>query len=956
MSNFPPSDQLESLLLLLAYRRGVLAPEFNEALRGQLQQQAADILKQHQGNLVEAISSLVNSDQPTASLADFETIGPNSLPNADPLTSSPQSPGVPLPPSVLTSADSSSEPQTAWQTQPPTDAPPSDVPPSRARSVKMLPRPLEAERFVLTGELGQGGLGRVMTAEDRQLGRRVAVKQIRDDCADEPLFRAKFDLEARLTGNLEHPGIIPIYAYGQDQAGRMYYAMRVVDGRDLRDEIREFHTNQKSTASNFQSSIFRALIGRLIDVGQAVEYAHSQGVLHRDLKPNNVMVGKFGETILLDWGLAKSLSKDHSAAADAQTPRQVAIQPAAKAVGETSQMETQPGQALGTPGYASPEQLSGQSDALGPATDVYGLGAILYEMLVNRPPIELSDRETMCRQTIRGEIAPPRTVSARIPKPLAAIAMRALATQPAERYPTAAAVLGDLEHWLADEPTWAHQDSWTERGARWVRRHRAAVLASLIALMAIALITTSAAMLINRQRVAAKQLADENGQLAESNLSLANDEAAAREQAELRLEESTAVTDFLVDVLGRPDPETDGRSVKVADVLLDAFDKLADRNLTNTSKNAVLRAIASSLFGLGLYDETLPVVDAALATLADESTKQLNPLTQFDTVNLAGKCYLLSGKTTEAEKLFRRALTTAEDYRETVPLTKVNAARLNLIEVLRRAGQPIAAIEQADKALTQLSASQGEAAEGTLVARNLLAILNADNGFPEKAIPLYQRNLELLLLELDETAGIVLATKNNLASAFRKTKQFELAEPLFLEVLATRRETLGDEHMGTLGTMNNLAMLYGDMGDWQKNNELTEQVYQICKKAYGESNRQTLVVLNNLAFGAMRLNDLPRATELFERSLNLRKQSLPAEHPDVLEAENNYGFILAQNGEHELALTHYETALRGQQRVFPAGDSRTLDTLENLIETQQALGNQAAVEESQQLFDTLSKQ
>lgn len=236
-----------------------------------------------------------------------------------------------------------------------------------------------------------------------------------------------------------------------------------------------------------------------------------------------------------------------------------------------------------------------------------------------------------------------------------------------------------------------------------------------------------------------------------------------------------------------------------------------------------------------------------------------------------------------------------------------------------------------------------------------MALLNADNGFPEKAILLYQQNLKLLLLEMDETAGIVLATKNNLASAFRKTKQFELAEPLFLEVLAARREILGEEHMGTLGTMNNLAMLYGDMGNWKKNNELTDQVYQICRKAYDESNRQTLVLLNNLVFGAMRLEDLPRAKELFERSLVLRKQSLPAEHPDVLEAENNYGFILAKNGEQELALTHYETALRGQQKFLPEGDSRKLSTLENLIETQRAMGNQATVEKYQQLFDTLNK-
>jgi tRNA A-37 threonylcarbamoyl transferase component Bud32 len=154
-------------------------------------------------------------------------------------------------------------------------------------------------------EGGKGGMGEISIAEDQEVGRQVALKQIRTDCADSMSHRLKFQLEAEITGNLEHPGIVPIYSLGKDPSGRPFYAMRLVRGDNLNRAIDEFHRRGTSQKPDYVSVEFLTLIDRLIDVAQAISYAHSRGVLHRDLKPGNILVGNFGETLVIDWGLVR---------------------------------------------------------------------------------------------------------------------------------------------------------------------------------------------------------------------------------------------------------------------------------------------------------------------------------------------------------------------------------------------------------------------------------------------------------------------------------------------------------------------------------------------------------------------------------------------------------------------------------------------------------------------------
>ncbi len=206
-------------------------------------------------------------------------------------------------------------------------------------------------------------------------------------------------------------------------------------------------------------------------------YAHSRGVLHRDLKPANVMLGNYGETLVVDWGLAKQFTRTETERASGET----SLPPAFTSGPEGA---TQAGQALGTPAFMSPEQAAGRWNVLGPASDIYSLGAMLYTLLTGRPPFQNPVAELMLVQVIQGEFLPPRQVKRDVPRGLAAICLKAMARQPADRYESARALADDVEHWLADEPVSAHRESIWERTKRLCRRRPlyAAAMGFLVAM------------------------------------------------------------------------------------------------------------------------------------------------------------------------------------------------------------------------------------------------------------------------------------------------------------------------------------------------------------------------------------------------------------------------------------------------------------------------------------------
>lgn len=385
------------------------------------------------------------------------------------------------------------------------------------------------ERFRKIRSHAVGGLGEVYLAHDEQLNRVVALKELQRQYSSDPAKQARVLLEGEVTGSLEHPGIVPVYAMGQRKAGEPFYVMRFIRGESLRKAIREFHRTAKSRGAFSRSSPeFRYLLHRFIAVCNAVAYAHDRGVLHRDLKPENVMLGKFGETLTVDWGMARVIGtpdkEDHS---------EISL------IGKCSprlSTVTQEGSALGTPAYMSPEVAAGKLNSVGPACDVFSLGATLYCLLTNRPPLHADSLPELLRKAERCDFPAPRELNRKVPRALDAICCRAMALEPADRYKSALGLADDVESWLADERVLAYSEPWLERLIRWARRHRSWAVAGIAAAACVTMISLVAAGLINRARHEAIILAEQNAALAER-------ERAARKAAVEKFAESRRTVD-----------------------------------------------------------------------------------------------------------------------------------------------------------------------------------------------------------------------------------------------------------------------------------------------------------------------------------------------------------------------------------------------------------------------------
>jgi serine/threonine-protein kinase len=341
-----------------------------------------------------------------------------------------------------------------------------------------------------------GGLGDVYVAEDLELHREVALKEIKPDRADDPLSQARFVREAEVTGNLEHPGVVPVYGLGSYADGKPYYAMRFIHGETFKDAIDRYHSAEAQARSASERSLeFRQLLTRFVAVCNAVAYAHSRDVLHRDLKPANVMLGKFGETLVLDWGLAKPRGVSSDVA-----------QPEGDSAFAVAADFTQAGDRLGTLAYSSPEQAVGHLDAMGPASDVYSLGCTLYTVLTGKSPFPGNDADDVLARVCKAQFNPPRQAETRTPPALDAICRKAMALRSLDRYQTPLDLAADVEHWMADEPVGPYRDPWSVRFARWGRQHRMKLVSSVVFLVTASVaLSVSTGLVWSEQQKTAEQ-------------------------------------------------------------------------------------------------------------------------------------------------------------------------------------------------------------------------------------------------------------------------------------------------------------------------------------------------------------------------------------------------------------------------------------------------------------------
>jgi serine/threonine protein kinase len=379
------------------------------------------------------------------------------------------------------------------------DPPPSEVgQPESHKEVR--------ERYRVLHPHAKGGLGEVFVAQDAELHRQVALKFLKPQFKSDSGACARFLLEAEITARLEHPGVVPVYGLVPQPDGTNAYAMRFIEGETLKDAIERLHLPQTSpeptgeaagklkgilgtiwngwvffVAINFlvflprrlsrdprgYRLVLRQLLNRFVVVCNTVAYAHSRGIIHRDIKPANIMLGRFGETLLVDWGLAKRVQRVETRVSTGEDSLVPQIAPP----GELTRM----GEAAGTPQFMSPEQAAGRWDNVGPASDIYSLGATLYVLLTGGLPFQAKAISNLLDDVQQGKFPRPRERRRGISRALEAICLKAMAIRPEDRYASALDLATDIERWLADEPISAWRRPWVGRVYHWLTRSRESI-------------------------------------------------------------------------------------------------------------------------------------------------------------------------------------------------------------------------------------------------------------------------------------------------------------------------------------------------------------------------------------------------------------------------------------------------------------------------------------------------
>jgi eukaryotic-like serine/threonine-protein kinase len=502
------------------------------------------------------------------------------------------------------------------------------TPPPKPKDGKKQPLPKEIGNYEIMSVLGRGGMGIVYKARHRKLGREVALKMVLagSHASEEQLER--FIAEAKAVAHMQHPNIVQIFEVGEHD-GLPFFSLEYVDGDSLDKNVR-LQPLEPQYAAKLTETLTRAM-----------QYAHDHKVLHRDIKPANVLMSSEGIPKITDFGLAKRLEDADDAGS------------------------TRTGTIMGTPAYMSPEQARGDVHALGPATDQYSLGAMLYEFLTGRPPFMAAKAVDTILQVIKNEPIPPRQLQPKLPIDLETICLKALQKDPSQRYANCAAMADDLQLFLRGEPISARPVGRTERAWRWCRRNPLVATLSAVALFglfAVAVVSSISAWMVSSKNEELKGL---NSTLATT----VNDLAASnriKEEQKKKLEETNKELETTIIELGNSNKENQRRSERLQSFVQDSFEELSkiDVKLNPRMKGYVDQAVAKSL----------PIVDEIAIELGEEGQ---GAATKMALLRLVGFAYRDQGRGADAERIFSSLIELAR--RRFKLMEGSDASRSNLV-------------------------------------------------------------------------------------------------------------------------------------------------------------------------------------------------------------------------------------------------------------------------------------
>lgn len=779
--------------------------------------------------------------------------------------------------------------------------------PHRLGELKSQGPSLLGGRFRILRPYAKGGLGKISTAEDMELHREVALKEIQRQYADLAESRSRFIQEGEITGRLEHPGIVPVYGMGTFADGRPFYAMRLIRGQSLKEAIKKYHTNrvEKQSTENGDFEL-RALLRRFIDICNAVEYAHSMGILHRDLKPSNVMLGQYGETLVVDWGLAKPIGRPTS---DGPRDEQVLTRDSV----EDSAM-TQTGRIVGTLAYMSPEQAAGDISRLAPASDIYSLGATMYSLLTGHDAIDSSNVAQALKAISIGHFPRPSEVNPHVALPLQSICLKAMGLDPKDRYATPRSMADDIEKYLADEPVTAHCDRSFDKVRRWIRKHpRVTSLAAASLLFAVLGSGTIAAIVGSHSR----RLAVE------------------KHRAEY-------VADYLVRAFRSPDPELDGTKISIAEVLERTARELdTDFSGDPETRMRLFSAIGETYLGLGLYREAIPLLskarDGATALFGDNNVATL---TAND--NLAVGFHFMSDFNQEIAILEGTLRQAKAHLGASHPLTLLSSHHLARAYVAKGDTRNV---EKGIKLYVDTLAAQqlhlGMSHKQTLQTTNDLAEAYLDRHDFVPALALCKPALAVAE-EMPDMNTVVLSLRATAASAHLSRGEFQEAIRIYEEALSGLKAKLDDDHPQVLIVRFNLARAIAEQGDVAQSATIVEDVWNKQRVRLGERHRDTLLSMSRLGdlcrHGAGGGNQ--RAIAILSECLELQTEVLGPNHVDTLITAHDLALSLQQAGKVDEAIQMLERTVNGLQSSRGRYDTFTLQANQHLADAYAETGQQ----------------
>ena len=806
--------------------------------------------------------------------------------------------------------------------------------------------PARIGAYVVLEMIGEGGMGVVYRARQQKPDRLVALKLVRPGLLTPRMIR-RFELESEALGRLQHPGIAQVYEAGATETawGRQpYFAMELVEGTPLDEHVRGAGLSTRGVLEVF------------LKVCDAVQHAHQKGVIHRDLKPGNIVVDRAGQPKVLDFGIARTAVLK----GDEEGPG------GASARG----MATEQGQVLGTVPYMSPEQVGGDQDEVDTRTDVYALGVVLYELLSGRLPHDVTAKTLPEAARIIAETRarPLSSIARHVPTDLSTIVAKALEGDRARRYQSASDLAADIGRFLRDEPVTARPAGRLYLTAKFVRRNRVLVGAAGVA--AVFLVAGVAATLWQASLAArGRDLAVWNEREARAAEVRAKDEAAT----------STRVVEFLTGVMASANPEVSlGRDLTVRELLDTAAASLgpqfADRPAV---EGAVRHALAQSYHGLAKFDQAEAQYDLSIERLA--GSLGATDRRTIEVRRSRGALLADAGRLDEAEAAARANL---DDLKRTfgdgdvdVPVATMELGRvmqemgrMTEAEGLMRAGLEPARLAYGGTdpryvtTLHNLATSlegQGKFAEAealfrdavrireetlgpdhphTLYSKNNLVACLSRMGRNEEAVTLIREVIEGRRRVMGEDHPSTVTARVNLAVVLRGLGRSEEAEGLMRTALEAWTRTLGPEHPRTLLAMGNLAFILEDGGRLDEAEALYRRAIALRKKASGGKDPETWNSLNNLAMMEQGRGRLAEAEALYVELIGLAGPSVAPDNYSIALFRNNYGECLGKMGRHAEAERELLHGLPIITATFGPDHARTKKAAARLVALYEAWG------------------